>query len=333
MESSPFKVPTQMEPSLVSTTARTSLRERPFVWAPEGGPSLAGTVFRVTTNGVLTVLLAFDDSNGASPEDGLTAGIDGNFYGTTANGGGKDLGTVFKVTPGGALTTLFSFSDTNGANPLGGLLQDNDGTLYGTTGFGGTNSGFGTIFKITTNGLLTTLFNFHFTDGEEPSSKLVFGPDGSLYGTTGLGGSTGNNPGGAGQGTVFRITTNGVFTPLILFQGTNGSNPQASLALGPDGNLYGTTALGGSSGGGTIFRVVLTPLFKSIARVSDGNVLIAGSGPSDAAYRLWASANLSIPVESWTLLTNGVFASDGTFSFTDTGTAASPARFYRVSAP
>jgi hypothetical protein len=67
--------------------------------------------------------------------------------------------------PAGSLTTLFTFNNTNGANPFGGLVQGNDGTLYGTTAFGGTNLSFGTIFKVTTNGALTTLFNFHFTDG------------------------------------------------------------------------------------------------------------------------------------------------------------------------
>ena len=301
--------------------------------APEQGANLAGTVFRVTTNGVLTALVSFNNDNGASPEDGLTAGTDGNFYGTTANGGGKDLGTVFKVTPGGVLTTIFSFSDTNGASPLGGLVQGNDGNLYGTTGFGGTNSGFGTIFKVTPGGVLTTLFNFNFTDGDEPSSKLIFGPDGSLYGTTGAGGLTGGNPDDTGLGTVFRITTNVVFTPLVLFQGTNGSNPQAPLALGPDGNLYGTTTKGGSGGGGTIFRIVLTPRFDRIAQVAGGNVSITGTGPADAAYRIWSSSDVALPIASWTLLTNGFFEADGTFSFTEAVNPATPSRFYQISTP
>jgi uncharacterized repeat protein (TIGR03803 family) len=279
---------------------------------------------------VLATLLAFNDANGSSPEDGLTAGNDGNFYGTTANGGSSGVGTVFGITPGGALTTLVSFNNTNGAVPLGGLVQGSDGNFYGTTGFGG-NSGFGTIFKLTTNGVLTTLFNFHFTDGLEPSTKLIFGPDGSLYGTTGMGGSTNNNPNGLG--TVFRITTKGAFTPLTLFQGTNGSNPSAPLVLGSDGNLYGTTAHGGPCGGGTVFRIVLTPQFTRIAKVANGNVSITGIGPSASPYRLWASSALSAPVGTWTELTNNVFTSDGSFSYTDTEAAAAPARFYRVSTP
>jgi len=231
---------------------------------------------------------------------------------------------------------VIASSLTTGANPLGGVVQANDGTLYGTTGFGG-DSGFGTIFKATTSGILTDLFDFHFTDGAQPASKLIFGLDGNLYGTTGFGGSTGGNPQSTGLGTVFRITTNGVFTSLVLFQGTNGSNPSASLALGRDGNLYGTTATGGAGGGGTIFRIVLTPRLTGIARLPGGSIRITGIGPANAPFRLWATPDLSqaeifsAVVGSWSVVTNGVFAEDGSFSFTDN--TAAPTRFYRVSTP
>ena len=220
---------------------------------PEQGPDGFGTVFRLATNDVLTTLVSFNADNGANPEDGLTLANDGNLYGTTVAGGSTGAGTVFRVTPEGVLTTLFTFNDTNGPNP-NGLLLANDGTFYGTTAFGGTNS-FGTIFNVTTNGVFTTLFNFHFTDGQAPSTKMVFANDGNLYGTTFFGGFTDNHPGTLGLGTVFRVTPNGLFTSLVQFQGTNGSNPAGPLALGNDGNLYGTTANGGPGGGGTIFRI------------------------------------------------------------------------------
>ena len=231
------------------------------------------------------------------------------------------------------MTTLVSFNDTNGAFPVGGLVQANDGILYGTTSFGGANLDFGTIFKVTTNGVLTDLFHFHFTDGARPASKLIFGPDGNLYGTAVSGGSLGSNPFSSGLGAVFRITTNGAFTPLVLFQGTNGANPQASLVLGPDGNLYGTTVNGGPGGGGTIFRIVLTPHFTGIAKGPGGSVRLTGTGPSGASFRLLAATNVSLPIASWTSLTTSAFDTNGQFSFTDQGATTVNARFYRVSTP
>ena len=299
---------------------------------PISGPGLRGTVFRVTPNGVLTTLISFSGPNGATPRDGLVMGDDGNFYGTTASGGANNLGTVFRLTPAGALTTLLAFNNTNGANPIGGLIFGKDGFLYGTTGFGGTNLSFGTIFKLTTNGDLTTLFNFHGTDGEEPSFRLIFGNDGKLYGTASFAGDLDNSPSGIGSGSVFRITTNGMFTTLFLFHGTNGSNPAAPLALGPDGNLYGTTAQGGPGGGGTIFRVILTPQFASIAKLPNRRLVLTATAPSGTPFRLWTSTNIANPIQSWTVLTNGAFGMDGTYSYTDNPPAAVQG-FYRLSVP
>jgi uncharacterized repeat protein (TIGR03803 family) len=297
-----------------------------------GGPGLRGTVFRLTTNGVLTTLVSFNNINGATPRDGLILGDDGNFYGTTAVGGANNAGTVFRMTPAGALTTLFSFSNSNGANPLGGLILGKDGFLYGTTGFGGTNLGFGTVFKITTNGDLTTLFSFHGTDGEEPSFRLIFGNDGKLYGTASFGGSSGSGPSAAGAGSVFSITTNGTFATLVLFQGTNGSNPEASLVVGPEGNLYGTTSQGGPGGGGTIFRIVLSSQFKGIASLSDHRLVLAAAAPPGAPFRLWTSPDLSAPVQSWTLVTNGAFGADGMLSYTGSPPVAVQG-YFRLSVP
>ncbi len=294
------------------------------------GPAGSGTIFRMTTNGVLTAITTFATTSGTFPQDGLTASQDGNFYGTTASGGTNGLGTVFRVTPDGVLKSLFAFGRTNGANPLGTLVQSPDGTLYGTTASGGTNPNlsFGTIFKITTNGLLTTLYNFDSTNGSLAANKMIFGPDGALYGTANSGGFA---VGGNGQGTVFRITTNGVFTPVIRFQGTNGANPDAPLVFGNDGNLYGTTADGGPGGGGTIFRIILAPKFTGIARAANGNISLSGTGSFGGAYRIWTSTNLMTPIAAWTLLTNGVFDANAAFSLTNVTTASG--QFYRISVP
>ena len=299
---------------------------------PISGPGLRGTVFRVTTNGVLTNLVNFNGPNGATPKDGLVMGDDGNFYGVTVSGGANNLGTAFRLTPAGTLTTLISFNTTNGANPIGGLIFGKDGFLYGTTGFGGTNLGFGTIFKLTTNGNLTTLYNFHGTEGEEPSFRLVFGNDGRLYGTTSFAGDPDNSPSGIGSGSVFSITTNGTFTTLFLFHGTNGSNPAGPLILGSDGNLYGTTSQVGPGGGGTIFRVVLSPQFAGIAKLPDRRLVLTATGPSGTPFRLLTSANVTTPVQSWAVLTNGAFGADDTYSYTDAPPVGVQG-FYRLSVP
>src|SRR5581483_11445143 len=302
--------------------------------APEFGAGGVGTVFRITTNGVFTVLLAFNGTNGANPEDGLTAGLDGNLYGTTADGtiAATQNGTVFKITPGGALTTLVAFSNTNGASPLGGLVQGGDGVLYGTTSFGGTNFGYGTIFKLTTNGAFTQLFNFHFTDGEEPVAKMIFGPDGALYGTTAVGGHLGGNPFGGGEGTVFRITTNGVFTSVAFFDGTNGFNLPSPLAVAGDGSLLGVTGEGGPGGGGTIFRVVVAPMLTGVARSSNGSVNISGTGLPGTGFRLLAAGTPAAKPFP-TLVTSGAFDTNGDFSFTDAGAVTHGMRFYRLAIP
>jgi uncharacterized repeat protein (TIGR03803 family) len=301
--------------------------------APESGPNFDGTIFRVTTNGALTRLVSFNLANGASPQDdGLALGNDGNLYGTTADGGTNGFGTVFRMTPAGDLTSIFSFNSANGSSPQAGLVQRTDGNFYGGTLFGGT-ANQGTIFKITTNGVLTTLFNFHFTDGQGLATKLIQANDGTLYGTTPFGGSTGCISGGPGLGTLFRITTNGVFTSLVTFQGTNGSVPFAPLVIGNDGNLYGTTSHGGVGGGGTIFRIVLTPRLTGIEKLVNGSIFLTASGPPANPFRLWATTDLSTPLTSWTLLTNGTFANDGKISFTDNAPSPLPARFYRVSTP
>ena len=303
--------------------------------APELGANMKGTIFRVTTDGVLTALASFNGTNGAFPEDGLTPGNDGNFYGTASGGGGpQEAGTVIRVTPGGALTVLAAFNNTNGILPLGALALASDGNFYGTTFEAGPNGGFGSgnIFKVTTNGVLTPLHFFDFTDGADPSSKMIEARDGSLYGMTGLGGSAANDPTLEGNGTIYRLTTNGVFTSLVDFQGTNGSKPGGPLVLGNDGNLYGTTSQGGPGGGGTIFRLVLQPLFTGITLTSSGNIVLTGTGLPQTPYRLWAASDLSTPFASWTLLTNGQSATDGSFTFTD-NTPAPPTRYYRATTP
>ncbi len=157
-----------------------------------------------------------------------------------------------------------------------------------------------------------------------PAGSLVQGSDGNFYGTTEAGGSH-------EKGTVYKVTTNGVLTTLLAFRGSDGANPN-KLVLGHDGYFYGTTANGGPGGGGTIFRLVISA-FTSVARQPGGSVSLTGTGPRNGGYRLWASADLSLPHASWYLLTSASFDTNENFSYTDANAANNSSRFYQLSVP
>lgn len=276
--------------------------------------------FKITTNGELTTFALFDASNG-----GLVLGKDGAFYGTTEVGGVDSFGTIFRVTPDGVSTRVASFDGDNGAYPLTGLVSGNDGDLYRTTG--------GTVYKVTTNGVLTKLATFNGANGANCQARLLLGPDGNFYGTTSYGGTGGCNDGnGSGCGTLFRMTPNGALTTLGSFNGTNGAHPRTELIFGNDGSLYGTTSSGGPAGGGTIFRLAM-PSSIHMARQPSGSALLTGAGPRNGSYRLWTSGDLSLPFASWTLLTSASFDSNGNFSYTDASAATNTFRFYQLSVP
>lgn len=235
-----------------------------------------GTVFRISTSGVLTNLHSFRGTpEGASPRAALMQDADGCFYGTTSSGGGtNNLGTVFKMCCDGALTTLYAFGSVQDANgrsldgaaPQAALVPGGDGYFYGTTsGLGDVVAG--TVFKLRTNGALTTLHSFHGTNDGVIPAGLVSGGDGSFYGTSELdewrvfgGPIYPINKGNAGD--LFKISSTGAFTRLYSFDtdnGTNGANPFAGLVQGSDGSFYGTTSHGGRHGWGTVFKIAIVP--------------------------------------------------------------------------
>ncbi len=216
-----------------------------------GGSSNLGTVFKVTPTGTLTSLISFTGTNGANPQAALVQGTDGNFYGTTNIGGNNNLGTVFRVTSTGALTSFYSFTGTDGANPVAALVQGTDGNFYGTTSKGGDSANDGTVFKMTSTGVLTTLVTLNRTNGSQPMAALVQGSDGNFYGTTKLGG-------GFGNGTVFKMTSAGVLTTLVFFNWANGTNLMSGVVQGSDGNFYGTAIFGGSTNNGVIFQLIIS---------------------------------------------------------------------------
>jgi uncharacterized repeat protein (TIGR03803 family) len=251
-----------------------------FGTAGYGGSAGNGTVFAVNTDGSgFTNLHSFNDailyytnlivifytnSDGGNPLGGLL--LSGNtLYGTASGGGNWANGTVFEVnTDGSGFAKLHSFTEgfgdfpfivnNDGASPRGLTLLGN--TLYGTAASGG-SSGYGTVFKLNTNGTgFTTLHSFTppskdypytNSDGNYPQAGLLLSGN-TLYGTASGGGRWGN-------GTVFAINTDGSgFTNLYSFAGSDGASPQAALIL--SGNtLYGTKVGGGSSGDGTLFAL------------------------------------------------------------------------------
>lgn len=230
-----------------------------------GGAYGYGTVFKITSGGVLTTLHSFNRADGATPLAGLAQGTNGSIYGTTIVGGDSSCdappvngcGTIFKISPDGSFTTLHNFQGNDGAYPYGGLVQASDGALYGTTyggGSGGCFEGCGTVFRITPSGKLTTIHSFT-DDGCAPSGTLIQATDGNLYGTSQQEGFI--CPNQRGNGTVFRITRSGLLTTLHTFDGSDGASPYGGLVQGTDGNLYGTTEVGGTSEGGTVYRLSL----------------------------------------------------------------------------
>jgi uncharacterized repeat protein (TIGR03803 family) len=165
-----------------------------------GGANNLGAVFKVTPSGTETLLYSFaGGSDGEHPYAGVIQGSDGNFYGTTYQGGASGYGTVFEITPSGTETVLYAFAGgSDGANPEAGVIQGRDGNFYGNTFQGGAGS-VGTVFKITPSGSETILHTFAGSrDGANPSANLLQSGDGNLYGSTGAGGA-------GGFGTFFKV--------------------------------------------------------------------------------------------------------------------------------
>ena len=256
----------------------------------DGGAYGSGNVFRISPSGKLTSLYDFcaqpSCTDGQFPVSTLVMGLDGEFYGTTQNGGTYNYGTVYKISSSGVLTTLHSFDIIDGVSPYGTLLLASNGNFYGTTNEAGacTAGGCGTVFTISSSGKFKTLHNFCLQsgcpDGEFPVGGLVEGSDGNLYGTTNAGGNP-TCPGG-GCGTIYKITLSGVLTTLHRFNNTDGAYPAPALVEGPKGLFYGTTAGGGANRNGTVFAMTATGALTTLYSFNGTNgfspfVVISGS--------------------------------------------------------
>jgi uncharacterized repeat protein (TIGR03803 family) len=314
---------------------------------------------------VFTTLATFTGTggSGADPEYGpLVQGFDGNFYGTTSQGGKNcgSCGTVFKITSAGKLTTLYSFCSKvnnegtciDGVNPYGGLVVGINGNLYGTTENGGTSEncvgGCGTVYEITLAGKLTTLHSFEGSDGRIVNGGLVQASGGNLYGTTQAGGTN-------DDGTVFKITPQGTLTTLHSFDSIDGKGPQAALIEASNGGFYGTTPAGGANNSGTVFQITsggkLTvlhsfcgqtgcpdgadPVAVALVQISSGNfngtTSAGGANNSGTVFELTPGGKLTVLYSFRGTSTNGAFpysglvkATDGNFYGTTEGGGGNP---------
>jgi uncharacterized repeat protein (TIGR03803 family) len=279
-----------------------------------GGGYGWGTVFElVHSSGSYTdnVLYSFGGTAGdaASPIGGLLIDASGNLFGTTEGDigpfdcGGTSCGTVFELTKSSTGYTervLYQFTGSDGANPQAGLIMDSSGNLYGTTSQGGAY-GQGTVFElVNSSGSYTEKVLYSFAggaDGSFPIASLLIDSSGDLFGTSKMGGST-TACDGYGCGTVFElVNSSGTYTERLLhgFGGfQDGSTPAAALVMDNSGNLYGTTAVGGSNlQNGIVFQVNPT------APASDATLSAASLSFS---YQV---VNTTSPVQSITVTNTG----------------------------
>jgi uncharacterized repeat protein (TIGR03803 family) len=245
-----------------------------------GGEFGSGTVYELSKSGQETVLYNFTGGTGGSaPYGGLAMDASGNLYGTTSEGGAYDAGTVFELNPQTKQeTVLHSFAgQPDGTTPFSGLIMDKAGNLYGTTLAGG-SSNAGTVYKVNIKTRQETVLH-SFTgdpDGGWPTfGNLLMDKSGNLYGTT-FGGGTSN------LGTVWELSAKGTETVLYSFTGgSDGGEPDQSLAMDTKGNLYGTTEIGGL-GVGVAFKVNIKTQMETVLLTFEG---ARGDSPSSGLVR------------------------------------------------
>jgi len=213
-----------------------------------------GIVFKLTnSHGQWTESIVYSfngNSDGAGPTSTVILDQAGNIYGTTSSGGSAGFGAVYQLTPSGSGWSehiLYNFQNgADGRKPTGGLVMDTAGHLYGNSYYGG-SGGRGVVYQLSPAGGGTWSFNllYSFTTAGEnggPYATLVIDSAGSLYGTTYAAGN--------GAGSVYKLSqSNGVWTETDLrdFEWSTGALAYGSVALDPNGHVFGVTDEGGNS--------------------------------------------------------------------------------------
>ena len=293
-----------------------------------------GTFFRIGSSGDYTNLFSFGSStNDGNRPNSLMQANDGYFYGMTLIGGTSNLGTIFRINRNGSnYSILHSFGTitNDGEWPYPAtLVPGPDGFLYGCVANGGINY-YGTIFRLSTNGVYTNLYLFtDLATGASPNGGLILGSDGNLYGSCG-GGITNNRPGRGG--IIYRLSPAGVYSNLYAFKGAPDGDGSYQLVQGLDGDFYGTTQAGGN-GAGTVFKfsMPLNPPANQITalRLNGSSVNVSVSSIAGASYQLQQRDSLTSG--TWTNVPGAsVINSIGaTITVTNFAGAADPQQFFR----
>jgi len=290
-----------------------------------------GKAWSITQSGNFKLLPNPTPGDSRAP---LTAASDGNFYGTTINGGTGN-GTVFQMSTAGKIKIIYNFDNTHGAKPIGPVIQGSDGYLYGTASTGGSiPNAFGVMFKLSTKGVITVLHEFDSTsttDGCEPLGGLVEAVDGNFYGTTYTG------PGPHGHGVLFKMTKTGTYTVLRNFDTATGWVPATTAMQNTNGIIYGETLTGGFSFNGVFYSLNagISPFVSLVgypAASAGKSFGILGQGLSGTTSVKFGTGSATFNVVSDTYMTAVVPTSGttGTVTVTTSGGTRKSKQVFKV---
>lgn len=277
-----------------------------------GVTSTVGHAYSISSSGVFKPLSDPIPGHTFAP---LLLATDGNFYGTTQDGGTTNDGTVFRMSATGKVKIIHSFDRIHGRQPYGPVVQGSDGFLYGTTMAGGSFAGAnGIVFKLSTTGKITVLHEFDdnaTTDGVAPVAGLVAGTDGNFYGATEV-----NAISSTPFGTIFKITKTGNYSIVHAFDQTHGSRQDATAMQHTNGILYGLPGAGGANSVGVFYSlsVGIVPAVSLVTTsgTAGQTVEILGSGLTGTTSVTFGSGSATFTVLSDTDITAVVPASGTT---------------------